>query len=477
MITDATAPVPLLHPLVDDLDCPVIQYADDTLILLRAEDAQVHRLKTVLDTFTVATGLAINYSKSTFVPIHVDAGWATHLAGILGCTVASFHQTYLGLPLSDAKLPAHVLDDLAIPVERCIPGWRVHLLNHGGRLTLTNAVMSLKPVHAMAAMRFPKSTVERMDKPCRSMFWKGSPRCSGGDCQVAWTTACWLKQEDGLGIIDIEVQNTCLLLKNVHKLLTGNSNPWANWVRYWYTPERSPPPTSSWTMFQGLLPTYRGVVGVSPGHGATTSFWFDNWTSLGALATALPALFAHCTAPDVMVRDALQNGVLLLPMQPRLSAAAGCELQVLTTRLAELRLGEAPDARHLLWGEDQAFSSGTVYKMLKQTGCAVPLADLNWDNFAPIKVRVFFWIIRRGNIRTRSFLHDHGALGTPTCPFCCSSPEDIEHLFFTCPCLTAFWAFACPAGTPRSVSELAASLPLQERRLRHTAVLLLLWIV
>ncbi|CAN6252709.1 unnamed protein product [Urochloa humidicola] len=115
--------------------------------------------------------------------------------------------------------------------------------------------------------------------------------------------------------------------------------------------------------------------------------------------------------------------------------------------------------------------------MIKQTGCAVPFADLNWDNFAPVKVRVFSWILRHGNTRTRSFLHDHGALGAPTCPFCRSSSEDIEHLFFTCPRLAAFWMFACPAGTPRSVSELAASFPLQERRLRHTTVLLLLWIV
>ncbi|CAN6357125.1 unnamed protein product [Urochloa humidicola] len=115
--------------------------------------------------------------------------------------------------------------------------------------------------------------------------------------------------------------------------------------------------------------------------------------------------------------------------------------------------------------------------MIKQARCAVPFADLNWDNFAPIKVRVFFWILRHGNTRTRSFLHDHGALDVSSCPFCHSSLEDIEHLFFTCPRLAAFWTFACPAGTPRSVLKLAASLPLQERWLRNTAVLLLLWIV
>ncbi|CAL5040144.1 unnamed protein product [Urochloa decumbens] len=477
MISDAAAPLPLRHPLVDDLDCPVIQYADDTLVLLRAEEPQVRRLKTVLDSFASATGLTINYSKSTFVPINVDAGAAAHLAGILGCAVASFSQTYLGLPLSDTKLPARVLDDLAIRVERCIPSWRVHLLNRGGRLTLTNAVMSLKPIHAMAAIRFPKSTVERMDKPRRGMFWKGAPRCSGGDCQVAWTMACRLKEEDGLGIIDISTQDTCLLLKTVHKLLTGDSNPWANWVRYWYTPECNPSPTASWAMFQGLLPTYHGIVGVTVGRGDSTSFWFDNWTSVGALATALPALLSHCTNSDITVRAALQDGMLNLPLQARLSAVTGAELQGLSTKLTGLQLGEAPDGRHLLWGDERSFRSGVVYKMLKRTGCTVRLADTNWDNFAPIRVKVFFWILRHGNTRTRSFLHRHGALGVEMCPFCPSSPEDIDHLFFSCPRLAAFWAFACPVAAPRMVPELAASLPLLEHRLRNTAVLLLLWIV
>jgi hypothetical protein len=53
-------------------------------------------------------------------------------------------------------------------------------------------------------------------------------------------------------------------------------------------------------------------------------------------------------------------------------------------------LGAAPDARHLLWGAERGFRFGAVYEMLKSTGCSVPLADVNWHNFAPVKVRVLF---------------------------------------------------------------------------------------
>jgi hypothetical protein len=51
----------MLHPLVDDLPCPVIQYADDTLLLLRADEDQILRAKELLSSFSRATGLQINF--------------------------------------------------------------------------------------------------------------------------------------------------------------------------------------------------------------------------------------------------------------------------------------------------------------------------------------------------------------------------------------------------------------------------------
>jgi hypothetical protein len=87
MITDVVATTVMRHLLVDDLECPAIQYVDDTLVLLWAEEAQVCRLKVVLNSFVAATGLGINFSKSTFIPINVDDEHAGTLAAILGCTI------------------------------------------------------------------------------------------------------------------------------------------------------------------------------------------------------------------------------------------------------------------------------------------------------------------------------------------------------------------------------------------------------
>jgi hypothetical protein len=151
--------------------------------------------------------------------------------------------------------------------------------SRGGQLTLTNAIMSLKPVYTMGALRLPKSAVDCIDKTHRAMLWKGAAKCSGGDFQVALTTTCRLKEEDGLGITDLETQNTCLLLKTVDKLIAGHCNPWADWVRFWYTPGLHIVPTAAWSMFQRFLTTYRSLTIVNVGAGEATSFWFDSWST------------------------------------------------------------------------------------------------------------------------------------------------------------------------------------------------------
>jgi hypothetical protein len=159
----------LLHPLADDLPCPVVQYADDTLVILRADPAQLRWLRAVLDSFSRATSLVINFHKSTFVPIHVSASRVADLAAVLGCPVSSFSQTYLGLPLSDRKLPASALEFLAAKIYKQVPAWRLSLIPIGGRLTLATAVLLALPLFAMSVLPLPRSVLNKMDRPRRAL--------------------------------------------------------------------------------------------------------------------------------------------------------------------------------------------------------------------------------------------------------------------------------------------------------------------
>jgi hypothetical protein len=65
----------------------------------------------------------------------------------------------------------------------------------------------------------------------------------------------------------------------------------------------------------------RPISTVRVGDSATTSFWFDNWTSIGALSSALPSAFSHCLAPRGTVANEF-SGAITLARRDRVSPAA-----------------------------------------------------------------------------------------------------------------------------------------------------------
>jgi hypothetical protein len=160
----------LKHPIVTDLTCPVIQYTDDTLILIQGCSSQARLLKEILEVFSTTTGLQINYAKSTFVPINLDDEEQANISNILGCPVATFPQTYLGLPLSDSKLPKWALYPLLHSRDNRVDTLSIKGPTSGGLLTLTKSVLSALPSHFLACMKAPKWFYNEIDKRRRAYF-------------------------------------------------------------------------------------------------------------------------------------------------------------------------------------------------------------------------------------------------------------------------------------------------------------------
>ncbi|XP_066384911.1 uncharacterized protein [Miscanthus floridulus] len=77
------------HPMADG-PCPVLQYADDTIILVRAELGDARKLKDALDMFSNATGLTINFHKSTVTRMNLPQGALQSFMDILQCKEGSF---------------------------------------------------------------------------------------------------------------------------------------------------------------------------------------------------------------------------------------------------------------------------------------------------------------------------------------------------------------------------------------------------
>lgn len=80
-------------------DFPMVQNADDTLIVMQACPRQLLVLKALLNTFADSIGLKVNYNKSIMVPINVTEERMQILAGKLNCQIGTMPFTYLGCHL------------------------------------------------------------------------------------------------------------------------------------------------------------------------------------------------------------------------------------------------------------------------------------------------------------------------------------------------------------------------------------------
>jgi hypothetical protein len=107
---------PLNCPLCPDF--PVIQYADDTLIVMKANAPQLFSLKSLLHSFAESTGLKVNYSKSNMFPINLDDVRLSHFANTLNCQKGNFPFTYLGLPLGITKPNIEYFLSMVVRVEK-----------------------------------------------------------------------------------------------------------------------------------------------------------------------------------------------------------------------------------------------------------------------------------------------------------------------------------------------------------------------
>jgi hypothetical protein len=65
---------------------------------MHADIDQIQHLRTLLLQFSDATGLRVNFNKTTMFPINVPADIMDILANDFGCKIETLPFTYLGLP-------------------------------------------------------------------------------------------------------------------------------------------------------------------------------------------------------------------------------------------------------------------------------------------------------------------------------------------------------------------------------------------
>jgi hypothetical protein len=150
---------------------PIIQYADDTLIIMEGCARQLTFLKSLLQTYATSLGLRVNYSKSMIVPINIEAQKMEILANTLGCSIRSMPFTYLGLPLGTTK--PKVIDFLS-RISKCERrlACTSMFLSQPSRLQMTNVAFTALPTFNLYTFKL-QIDIKQIDKYIKHCLWRG----------------------------------------------------------------------------------------------------------------------------------------------------------------------------------------------------------------------------------------------------------------------------------------------------------------
>jgi len=156
-------------------DFPIVQYADDTLLIMEADVNQLVLLKGLLDIFALSTGLTVNYSKSSMYPINVHPDRLAILATGFGCSTGSMPFTYLGLPMGITKPKMEDLTPLMDRIERRLNACS-SMLSYSGRLEMINSAITPITTYTMCTIKLPAGVIENIDRIRKQCLWRGNDR-------------------------------------------------------------------------------------------------------------------------------------------------------------------------------------------------------------------------------------------------------------------------------------------------------------
>jgi hypothetical protein len=125
-------------------------------------------------------------------------------------------------------------------------------------------------------MKLQKTIIKTLDRGRRHCIWakKDSDKVQS---LAAWELVCKPKNKGGLGIINLELQNQALLLKQLYKFYNKAKVPWVDLVWYSHYSDKVPHASKKagsfwWRDIWSLSWQFRGVSKCIAGNGSSILF-------------------------------------------------------------------------------------------------------------------------------------------------------------------------------------------------------------
>jgi hypothetical protein len=336
MVSKATE-MGLLQPLSRRalLQHRISLYADDAVLFLRPEAADIQIAMDILQLFGEASGLQTNLQKSNVLPIRCGDDEIRVLQQHLPCEITDFPCKYMGLPLSLKKLSRDNIQPIIDSIADQLPGWKADLISRAGQKVHVQFVLTSKMVYLAMAVDLPQWAHKAVNKIRRGYLWRGRTNAKGGHCLVAWDSVCRPLELGGLGISNLTTLGWALRVRWLWLQKTQPQRPWSS------LPIQMPEQARAF---------FSVAMASEVGNGEHTIFWTDRWLhgrSIAELAPCLHAGIPKRKAKSRTVQEALNNHAWVSDFSGALSVGVMVEYLQLWDFLQEVTLQPDVEDTHL----------------------------------------------------------------------------------------------------------------------------------
>lgn len=242
------------HHQCQNLEIVNLCFADDLILVCKAELETVTIIRDRLNEFAETTGLQANTAKSQIFCVGVSDETRERIKQTVGYEHGTFPMKYLGFPISPSKWNQADCQVFTDKIAARIRSWATRHLSYAGRVQLINSVLLQMHGFWSEVFLLPKSVIIQITKICRDFLW-GTKESGRSLPLVSWKDICNTRSEGGLNRRNPIHWNEAHLGKQVWDLAQKKDNLWIKWMHEVDIKNQSvwdfkPPNTASWHVKQ-----------------------------------------------------------------------------------------------------------------------------------------------------------------------------------------------------------------------------------
>ena len=169
-------------------------------------------MKAIQRGFEIASGLKINFHKSSLVGINVENTNLRCYSKLLNCGQMGYPFKYLGLEVGGNPRKKTFWKPVLEKLKVRLSVWKGRFLSLAGRTCVIKSVLTAIPLFYLSVYKSPESVYKSIISTQRKFLW-GWGKEKRPISWVSWGDVCKQKEEGGLGIKDIKKLNFALVAK------------------------------------------------------------------------------------------------------------------------------------------------------------------------------------------------------------------------------------------------------------------------